>query len=171
METKIQKNLSDDAKEAAIAAVRTRNELISTLLEMQALSERYTAAIRRVKKMELVRSIRAGIKDLANISKEFATLSDKAYELSGIKCAYCGGPAQGNYSLHRDGFCQGPEVDLCDHCGSRPTPTCEQIWERIAVRKDRPHKTKEAVRANARLEEQFGHATRRIGDLLKGLGQ
>jgi hypothetical protein len=39
---------------------------------------------------------------------------------------------QGNHSIHRDGFSVGPEVDLCDACGGRPEPTCEEIWDRIA---------------------------------------
>lgn len=48
-------------------------------------------------------------------------------------CANCGNPAEGNYSIHRDGFGEGPEVDLCDACGSKPEPTCAEIWENIAV--------------------------------------
>jgi hypothetical protein len=51
-------------------------------------------------------------------------------------CVYCGGPAEGNYSIHRDGFCEGPEVDLCDEHGGYPSPTPEEIWERIAERKE-----------------------------------
>ncbi len=47
-------------------------------------------------------------------------------------CAYCGKPAEGNHAIHRDGFLVGPEVDLCDACGGKMTPTCEEIWERIA---------------------------------------
>lgn len=47
-------------------------------------------------------------------------------------CAYCGRPAEGNYSIHRDAFCDGPEVDLCDACGSDVLPTCTQIWARIS---------------------------------------
>ena len=47
-------------------------------------------------------------------------------------CSYCGGPAEGNHSIHRDGFGVGPEVDLCDMCGGSETPTCEEIWWRIS---------------------------------------
>lgn len=47
-------------------------------------------------------------------------------------CAFCKGPAEGNFGIHRDGFCEGPEVALCDACGSEMEPTCEEIWERIA---------------------------------------
>lgn len=47
-------------------------------------------------------------------------------------CAYCGGRAEGNYSIHSYGVGDGPEVDLCDEHGARPTPTCEEIWARIA---------------------------------------
>lgn len=57
-------------------------------------------------------------------------------------CSYCEGAAEGNYTIHRDGFGEGPEVPLCDACGSRPEPTCEAIWERIAVAqpKEKPAK-------------------------------
>lgn len=48
------------------------------------------------------------------------------------ECVYCGGLARGNYSIHRDGFGIGPEVDLCDDCGQDSTPTCADIWERVA---------------------------------------
>jgi hypothetical protein len=51
-------------------------------------------------------------------------------------CAYCGEPAEGEYSIHRDGFGIGPEVDLCNEHGSKPTPTCEEIWERISQVED-----------------------------------
>lgn len=49
-------------------------------------------------------------------------------------CAYCKKPAEGNYGIHRDGFCEGPEVDLCDACGGSPAEvlSCEEIWARIS---------------------------------------
>lgn len=47
------------------------------------------------------------------------------------RCAYCGEPAQGNYSIHRDGFGIGPEVPLCNRCGGKRTPSCQDIWDRI----------------------------------------
>jgi hypothetical protein len=47
------------------------------------------------------------------------------------RCAFCVERAEGNFSIHRDGFGEGPEVDLCDEHGSRPKPTCEEIWDRI----------------------------------------
>jgi len=47
-------------------------------------------------------------------------------------CVYCKKPAQGNFSIHRDDFGEGPEVPLCDECGKDPTPTCEQIWKRVS---------------------------------------
>lgn len=49
------------------------------------------------------------------------------------RCAYCGEKAEGHYSIHRDGFGVGPEVPLCDWCGSKPEPTCDEIWDRIAL--------------------------------------
>lgn len=53
------------------------------------------------------------------------------------RCAYCGLLPEGNYSIERDGFCSGdPIVELCDACGGSPTPTCEEIWERIRERRE-----------------------------------
>lgn len=51
------------------------------------------------------------------------------------KCAACGKPAEGNRSIHRDGFGIGPEVPLCDACGMHPTPTCPEIWAAIKARR------------------------------------
>jgi hypothetical protein len=48
-------------------------------------------------------------------------------------CAYCGKPAEGNHTIHRDGFLFGPEVPLCDTCGSNPEPSCIKIWARISL--------------------------------------
>ena len=48
------------------------------------------------------------------------------------RCAFCGAPSQGDYGIHRDGFGVGPTVPLCNGCGSRPTPTASDIWDRIA---------------------------------------
>lgn len=49
-------------------------------------------------------------------------------------CAYCGKTVKGvaKYAIHRDGFAVGPEVPICNDCGSHPSPTCEEIWSRIA---------------------------------------
>ena len=49
-----------------------------------------------------------------------------------MKCAYCGKPAEGNFLVHRDGFCDGPDVPLCDECGSETEPTLVEIWAKIA---------------------------------------
>lgn len=59
-------------------------------------------------------------------------------DLEELRCAYCGGPAEGNYSIHRDGFGLGPEVDLCDAHGSEETPTCEEIWSVTQDKKNTP---------------------------------
>ena len=53
----------------------------------------------------------------------------------GVTCAACGAPSRGAYSLHRDGFEQGPEVALCDGCGAKETPTPQELWTRIAARR------------------------------------
>lgn len=52
------------------------------------------------------------------------------------KCACCGGvlPWGVKFTIHRDGFGEGPEVPLCRKCGEKETPTCEEIWARIAER-------------------------------------
>lgn len=50
----------------------------------------------------------------------------------GELCAYCGEPAEGNHSIHRDGVDCGPEVPLCDGCGADELPTCEEIWAAIS---------------------------------------
>jgi hypothetical protein len=47
-------------------------------------------------------------------------------------CAYCGKPAEGNYSLHPDRFDKGPEFPLCDACGENAYPTLDQIYAKIA---------------------------------------
>jgi len=49
-----------------------------------------------------------------------------------LTCAYCGKPAEGGFAIHRGGFGVGPEVDLCNACGSQETPTSWEIWEQIA---------------------------------------
>jgi hypothetical protein len=52
------------------------------------------------------------------------------------ECACCGGDAvMSGCAIHRDGFGEGPEVPLCETCGSEETPTCEEIWQRIAERR------------------------------------
>lgn len=48
------------------------------------------------------------------------------------KCAFCGGPHTGEYSVHRDGFGIGPEVPLCNKCGSTESPTLPEIWAKIS---------------------------------------
>ena len=52
-------------------------------------------------------------------------------------CSFCEGQFTGpvNFAIHRDGFSEGPEVVLCDHCGGYPHPTCEEIWVRLSERK------------------------------------
>lgn len=52
-----------------------------------------------------------------------------------MTCAACGCEDEGNYSIHRDGFCEGPEVPLCDECGGDVIPTCQEIWDMIAERR------------------------------------
>jgi len=51
-------------------------------------------------------------------------------------CAACGQVAEGNYSIHRDGFEEGPEVSLCDACGGSETPTLPEVWAQIKARRE-----------------------------------
>lgn len=55
-----------------------------------------------------------------------------------IACAYCEKVAEGHYSVHRDGFGVGPEVELCDACGGKREPTLSSIWTKIAQPSDNP---------------------------------
>jgi hypothetical protein len=54
--------------------------------------------------------------------------------LANVQCAACGDPVEGEYSIHRDGFCIGPEVWICNGCGGEETPTCCELWADIAGR-------------------------------------
>ncbi len=49
-------------------------------------------------------------------------------------CAYCGEEISGEpeFTIHRDGFCEGPEVPLCVNCGGSESPDCEEIWDVIS---------------------------------------
>lgn len=47
-------------------------------------------------------------------------------------CAFCSKPHEGQFSIHRDGFCEGPQVPLCNACGGKSEPSEAQIWERIS---------------------------------------
>ena len=50
-------------------------------------------------------------------------------------CAACGRPCTGSYSVHRDGYGKGPEVLICDACGSGEVPTLQEIWTAIRARR------------------------------------
>ena len=69
----------------------------------------------------------------SRIDDKLLALAQYVLKRMGLVCAYCGSPAEGNHSIHRDGFDEGPEVPLCDAHGSQPEPTCEEIWAKIAV--------------------------------------
>jgi hypothetical protein len=62
-------------------------------------------------------------------------------------CAYCHKPAEGRYSVHRDGFCEGPQVPLCDACGSGNQPSLHQIWRRIAQNKKSAEQNENGLKA------------------------
>lgn len=48
--------------------------------------------------------------------------------MKNLICAYCNGPAEGNYAVHKYGMGDGPEVQLCDGCGEGIEPTLDEIW-------------------------------------------
>jgi hypothetical protein len=54
-------------------------------------------------------------------------------------CAFCGRLADGVFSIDRDDFGEGPEVDLCNVCGGDEDLTCETIWARISMKRCRTH--------------------------------
>jgi NAD-dependent SIR2 family protein deacetylase len=51
-----------------------------------------------------------------------------------FRCVYCGTVVSGEpeYTIHRDGFGEGPEVPLCSSCGGSDKPSCVAIWNKIA---------------------------------------
>lgn len=49
-------------------------------------------------------------------------------------CGYCGRRSEGNYAIHRDGFCKGPEVALCDACGGDAAPSLEEVRRHLGER-------------------------------------
>lgn len=55
-----------------------------------------------------------------------------------MKCSACRDEITGDIggAIHRDAFMEGPEVVLCVPCGAHETPTCEELWARIAVHRD-----------------------------------
>jgi len=170
MEQKKRQTKSVEAKQDELENDYRLTELKVCLEVIQGLSERYTLAIWRIRSSETtVKGMRKGLNSLSEISKEFAELSEKAFELSGHKCAYCGNAAQGNRSIHRDGLGIGPEVDLCDNCGSGSQPSCDQIWDRIAISKERPKKSVQVLKADGKLLKRFSDATSKLDLLMKGL--
>jgi|ETNvirnome_2_300_1030623.scaffolds.fasta_scaffold01500_7 hypothetical protein len=63
--------------------------------------------------------------------------SDKTVDLFDMEreCAACGLEAEGDAGTHRDGFCDGPQVWLCNPCGLFPEPPLEHVWALIAARR------------------------------------
>lgn len=60
---------------------------------------------------------------------------DPDLDLVGKPCVYCGKTSEGYFSIHRDGFGEGPEVPLCNQCGGFESPTPEDIWCKISKTK------------------------------------
>ncbi len=49
-------------------------------------------------------------------------------------CAACGKPSEKQYAIHQHAFCDGPEVWICNACGSKPTPALPELWAKIKHR-------------------------------------
>jgi len=70
-------------------------------------------------------------------------------------CANCARPAEGNYSVHRDGFGVGPEVPLCDWCGgSAASMRLDEMWAHWALAVNRKAERQAAERRERREREQ-----------------
>lgn len=51
-------------------------------------------------------------------------------------CVYCGVLWEGNFTIHEYSDLTGEEVPLCNECGGYPKPSCGEIWERLALRRE-----------------------------------
>lgn len=60
---------------------------------------------------------------------------DEIMEAFPKPCAACGKDAEGNHTIHRDGFGKGPKVPICNACGADVTPSCPDLWDQIAERR------------------------------------
>lgn len=49
-------------------------------------------------------------------------------------CAICNGPHESKWSIHRDGFGEGPEVFFCQSCFDT-FHTCEEIWDVLSLKR------------------------------------
>jgi hypothetical protein len=65
---------------------------------------------------------------------EIVRLRSEVAKLTPRICAYCGGVAEGEYSVSRDADMEGDDLDLCNKHGERLSPTLHEIWKRIAER-------------------------------------
>lgn len=81
-----------------------------------------TLTLKEAKQWALA-EFRAAIMELYTVSPQI---------IMTLSCAYCCAGIQGNFSIHRDGFSEGPEVPLCDECGSETGPSTDEIWSRIS---------------------------------------
>jgi hypothetical protein len=50
------------------------------------------------------------------------------------RCSYCDNWFGGlpDYAIHFNAFFENPQVALCKNCGSKPEPTCENIWLKLS---------------------------------------
>lgn len=88
------------------------------------------------------------------------------------ECAACGSLiVDFSYSIHRDGFCDGPEVPLCDACGAHETPTCGELWAAIRERRARQLKPQSSAALSGlndsdTLEDAWAAKSRRLRGIL-----
>jgi hypothetical protein len=132
--------------------------------EMLAVLLRFQSGIKKAKLEETLHGKTTLLGKLAEAMKQVDDLAVQAYELAGRRCCYCGDPAQGNFSINRDGIDVGPLLDLCDLCGSSASPTMEMIWERLR------NETKISP-VDDKFMSRLDYSMKVISELLKGLGQ
>lgn len=66
-------------------------------------------------------------------------------------CAACGTEIVGKapFGIHRDGFCDGPEVDICAACGGENSITTGDLWAAIKVRRNAALHARDTVAVHA----------------------
>lgn len=100
--------------------------------------------------------------------------------LARMLCAYCGKPCKGNFSIHRDDSCTGPEFPLCDECGDEDGPSLSEIRRKLFMQiqpimdmSDEISKLRwENQRLSAALDratDQLVHAAKTIAELESAL--
>lgn len=87
-------------------------------------------------------------------------------------CAFCGNPVQGHFSIHRDYIDKGPQVPLCDKCGSAAGPSACEIWAKISqIESDRAHAANCLNTAHSVVLCHFCGTSHRVGEACQVCGK